>query len=151
LEDELSELIRDGSKAGSGRLGEYLTSREMRWRSYEVNIMPVGNKGYDLECVSPGRIPFVVEAKCSTSKGTQAPVQLDHLQGVSRADRFYVFVKHIDGALEEFVVMTNEEVQAAWVLMEKRMSTGEPYIINGGYLDWVHLTPHRERWDKLPK
>ncbi len=149
---EPSQLIQDGKKVRPGKLGEYLTYRELKWRKYKAVMMPEGNKGFDIQCHSPSNIPFVVEAKSSSSNGTQAPLQLDHLQGELRGDRFYVFVKYIDGNLEEFVVMSNEEVHAAWTLMPKRTPTGEPYVIDGrGHIDWKHLTPHRERWDKLPK
>jgi hypothetical protein len=149
---ELNHLIRDNRKVGTGRTGEYLTFRELKWRKYEAEIMPSGNKGYDIQCHSPSGVPFVVEAKTASSNGTQAPLQLDHLQGELRADRFYVFVKYIDGSVEEFVVMDNEEVHAAWAIMLlNRKPTGEPYVIDGtGYIDWKHLIPHREKWDKLP-
>jgi hypothetical protein len=67
FDEDFSRFIQDHSKSASGRLGEYLAYRELRWRQYDVQIMPEQNKGYDLQCMFPQATRFVVEAKCSRS------------------------------------------------------------------------------------
>ena len=113
------------------------------------------NRGFDISCVSPSGRPFKVEVKCSTSIGTQVPLQTkSHLDEPLQSDLFYVFVRPPDdpSGAPEFYIMTHAEIQAAWAKMPRVKPNGMPYVIGAtGYIDWKHINEHRDSWHKLPQ
>jgi hypothetical protein len=144
-----------GKLTETGSRGSELVCKELDSRGYKTVAMPNHNPGFDIDCKSPSGGSFEVEVKCSTSIGTQVPLQVrSHLEAALRLDRFYIFVRgaNPETAEAEFYVLTHEEVQGAWALMPKLKPDGQPYVIGStGYIDWRHINHHRDRWDKLPK
>lgn len=126
----------------------------MSARNYRAAVMPPNNRGFDLRCVFPKGEPFRVEVKCSSSAGTQVPLQIkSHLESPLQRDLFYVLVRVSESptVAPEFYVMTHEEVQAAWEKMPKFKANGDPYVIRrNGYIDWKYINPHQDKWGKLP-
>jgi hypothetical protein len=116
--------------------------------------MPPFNRGFDIQCSSLGSSTFRVEVKCSTSAGTQIPLQVrSHLETPLQPDLFYIFVRMsmCEFRTPEFYVMNHEEVRNAWAKMPKVKPDGRPYFIGlTGYIDWKHIYPYKDRWDKLP-
>jgi hypothetical protein len=151
------------SKNDIGSTGVQIVAEELVRRGYNPTVMPNHNVGFDITVARtpaggmpgkenlPSASTFEVEVKSSTSAGTQVPMQIrTHLE-CSVRNRVYVIVKkHLTGK-SEFFIMTHEEVQRAWQQMPKTKPNGEPYLIRGtGYIDWRHIQPHQNRWDKFP-
>ena len=143
------------SRSATGERGAQLVSDELVVRKYRAVIMPPNNRGFDIQCVSPKGASFKVEVKCSSSVGTQVPLQIkSHLESSLQRDLFYVLVRVSESPVipPEFYIMTHKEIQAAWEKMPKFKPNGEPYVIRGtGYIDWKHINQHRNKWEKLPK
>lgn len=147
-----------------GNRGVQIVAGELRQRGYAPTIMPNHNIGFDISCTTPpsatspgaasmGALSadFEVEVKSSTSAGTQVPMQrTTHLECELR-NRFYVIVKNRKNGKSDFFIMTHEEIQKAWDKMPRIRANGDPYVIRStGYIDWKHIQPHQNRWDKLP-
>lgn len=140
-------------KKETGEAGVQATVVELTNRGYVVKAMPNHNRGFDIDCESPMGRKFKVEVKTSKSKGTQIPIQMHYLEGASRNDLFFVLIKATanNPQLFEYYILTHEELKAAWTLMPKLKMNGEPYVINGGYIDWSLIKLQLNRWYKLPK
>lgn len=139
----------------TGIRGAELVAQELISRGYGANLMSPYNRGFDISCVSPRGRLFKVEVKCSTSIGTQVPLQTkSHLDAPLQSDLFYVFVRppgDPSGA-SEFYVMTHSEIHTAWAKMPRVKPNGRPYVIGAtGYIDWKHINAHRGSWNKLPQ
>jgi len=145
---------RHSTLGATGIQGTQLVADELVSRGYKANVMSPYNRGFDISCVSPGGRSFRVEVKCSTSAGTQVPLQTkSHLDASHQSDLFYVFVRPVDASsgVAVFFVMTHSEIQAAWAKMPRMKPDGTPYVIGAtGYIDWKHINPHRAGWHKLP-
>jgi len=142
------------SRSATGERGAQLVSDELVARKYRTVIMPTNNRGFDIQCVSPKGESFKVEVKCSSSVGTQVPLQIkSHLESALQPDLIYVLVRVSENPAvsPEFFVMTHEEIQAAWAKMPRFKPNGEPYVIRGtGYIDWKHINQYRDEWEKFP-
>jgi len=137
----------------TGISGVQLVANELVSHGYKALVMPPYNRGFDINCVSPQSMPFKVEVKCSTSIGTQVPLQIkSHLEAALQRDLLYVFVRPPEGPSSAgFFVMTHAEIHAAWAKMPRTKPDGTPYVIKGtGYIDWKHINQHRGSWNKLP-
>jgi hypothetical protein len=147
-------MSNHAKRGETGIRGAQFVADELVSRGYKALIMPPYNRGFDISCVSPKGKPFRVEVKCSTSIGTQVPLQIkSHLEAALQRDLVYVFVRPPEGpsASPEFCVMTHAEIHAAWAKMPRIKPDGTPYVIKGtGYIDWKHINPHRSGWNKLP-
>src|SRR6266478_1216740 len=120
-------------RSETGLTGAELVSKELVSRGYGTVVMPPYNRGFDLNCRSPQGISFKVEVKCSTSVGTQVPLQIkSHLDAPLQKDLLYVFVRPAEtsAASTEFFLMTHAEVHAAWAKMPRIKPDGTPYVIN---------------------
>ena len=84
------------AKTLTGQEGAEAVVVELTKRGYVVRGMPNYNKGFDVDCQSPKGCKFRVEVKTSSSKDTQIPIQLHHVEGNLNPDVFYVLVKKID-------------------------------------------------------
>ena len=142
------------SRSLTGERGVQHVSDELVARGYRSVIMPPNNRGFDIQCISPNGESFRVEVKCSSSIGTQVPLQVkSHLESSLQRDLFYVIVRVAENATvsPEFYVMTHQEIQAAWDKMPKFKPNGQPYVIGStGYIDWKHINQHKDKWGKLP-
>jgi hypothetical protein len=65
------------SRSETGQRGAQLVADELTARDYRTLIMPPNNRGFDIQCVSPKGESFRVEVKCSSSIGTQVPLQIN--------------------------------------------------------------------------
>ncbi len=143
------------SRSLTGERGAQIVSNELASRGYRSIIMPPNNRGFDIQCVSPNGESFRVEVKCSSSIGTQVPLQVkSHLEAPLQRDLFYVLVRVSENPAlaPEFYVMTHKEIQAAWDKMPKFKPNGQPYVIGStGYIDWKHINRHKDEWEKLPE
>lgn len=147
------------TKSEIGATGVQLVADELLRRGYNPTIMPNHNVGFDLTVIGKQQSalsevgsPFAteVEVKFSTSSGTQVPLQIrTHLECPVR-NRVYVLVRMLHRNTPEFFIMTHQEIQKAWEQMPKIKPSGEPYVIRGtGYIDWSHIQPHKDCWNKL--
>jgi hypothetical protein len=139
----------------TGIRGAQLVADELISQRFSAELMSPYNRGFDIRCGSPTNRPFRVEVKCSTSTGTQVPMQTkSHLEAPLQSDLFYVFVRppsNPSGAAD-FYVMTHSEIHAAWAKMPREKHDGTPYKIGAtGYIDWKHILAHRSSWHKLPQ
>src|SRR5215470_12904435 len=93
----------------TGIRGAELVTQELISRGYRATLMAPYNRGFDISCGSPTGRSFKVEVKCSTSTGTQVPLQTkSHLDAPLQSDLFYVFVRLPDdpSGVPEFYIMT---------------------------------------------
>jgi hypothetical protein len=140
------------TKTLTGQKGADAVIVELTKRGYAVRGMPNHNKGFYVDCQSPKGCKFRVEVKTSSSKNTQIPIQLHHVEGDQKPDVFYVLVKKLDGApFFDYYVLTHEELKAAWILMPKQMMNEQPYVIDRAHIDWRLVELQKNRWYKLPK
>jgi len=143
------------NRGQTGIRGAQLVAAELTLRGFNANLMSPYNRGFDISCVSPSGRPFKIEVKCSTSIGTQVPLQIkSHLEAPLQSDLFYVFVRppgNSSGAAD-FYVMTHSEIHMAWAKMPRVKPDGTPYVIGAtGYIDWKHIDAHHSSWHKLPQ
>ena len=141
-------------KTVTGQKGAEAVILELTKRGYVVWGMPNHNKGFDVDCQSPKGCKFRVEVKTSSSKDTQIPIQLHHVEGDLNPDVFYILVKKLEVApFFDYYVLTREELKAAWILMPKQMMNEQPYVITASraHIDWRLVELQRHRWYKLPK
>ena len=118
------------TKTLTGQKGAEAVIVELTKRGYAVRGMPNHNKGFDVDCQSPKGCKFRVEVK--TSKNTQIPIQLHHVEGNLKPDMFFILVKKFDVTpFFEYYVLTPEELKAAWILMPKQMMNEQPYASIG--------------------
>ena len=97
------------AKTLTGQIGAEAAILEPTKRGYVVSDMPNHNKGFDVDCQSPKGCKFRVEVKTSSSKDTQIPIQLHHVEGNLNPDRFYVLVKKLDDApFFDYYILTHE-------------------------------------------
>lgn len=136
----------------TGQQGAEAVIVELTNRRHAVKGMANQNKGFDIDRQSPNGCKFRVEVKTSSSKGTQIPVQLHHVEGPLKPDLFYVLVRKFDvSPFFEYYILTHEELKAAWILMPKQMMNEKPYVIDRAHIDWRLIELQRNRWYKLPK
>jgi hypothetical protein len=133
--------------------GVQATISELMNRGHTVVRTPANHPG-DLSCISPNGANFVIEVKTSKSSNTQIAIPVRYLHAECKENLFFVVIKlSPDGKSPlEYFVLTDREIKEASALMPKFRTSGEPYVIRSiGYIDWVYVTPHHERWDKLPQ
>lgn len=136
----------------TGQTGAEAVLKELASRGHVVRGMPNHNKGFDVDCESPKGCKFLVEVKTSSSKGTQVPIQIHHVEGPIKPDLFYILVKKLEASpFVEYYILTHEELRAAWILMPKRKMNEQPYVIDRAHIDWRLIELQRDRWYKLPK
>ena len=139
----------------TGIRGVQLVADELILQGYNTELMSPYNRGFDIRCGSPTGRRFRVEVKCSTSIGTQVPMQTkSHLEAPLQSDLFYVFVRppSTSSGAADFYVMTHSEIRTAWAKMPREKADGTPYKIGPrGHLDWKHIIAHRASWQKLPQ
>lgn len=133
--------------------GAFAVASELSRRGFDVAITVGQSPTYDLLCNSSLGVAFKVQVK-SLTKPNAVPIQKRIRELMPRNDLFFVvaLVPEILDDHPRYFVLTHAEVIQIWQEQPKiNPRTGKSYRAGWEGLLWKSITPHENKWDKLPK
>jgi hypothetical protein len=141
------------SRHHTGWAGALAVAAELSRRSYDAAITLGNTPTLDLLCSSPKGQPFKIQVK-SLSAPNWVLVQEKMLVGPPLDDLFFAVVlvpPKEDDKPFEFYILTHAEACDFHRRHPTIKKNGQAFKPGMDGLYWAEITPHRDRWNKLPE
>ena len=132
--------------------GTFALGAQLSRRHYSVAITLGNTPECDLLCISPGGQSFKIEVK-STNSHNFIRIQKKLMENPVDNNLLLVVVlipKDLT-ELEQFFILTHEELRAAWENVPKTKKTGEPLVEGHEGINWGSVSDCENCWRKLPE
>lgn len=129
----------------------FAVAAELSRREYDAAITIGNTPKRDLLCTAPSGATFALQVKGARTRNWVL-IQRALLEAGPQSD-LYLVVVLVPSDTErafEFHILTHAEACDLYGRQRKVKRDGTPYATGMEGLDWSDVSPHKDRWDKLP-